>query len=35
MQLFFIEIPYGGGKEIVIGVYDTIIEAINVGKSLT
>jgi len=29
------EIPYGGGKETVIGVYDTIIEAINVGKSLT
>lgn len=29
------EIPYGGGKEIHVGTFGSICEAINAGKSLT
>lgn len=29
------EIPYGGGKEIHLGTFGSIIEAVNAGKSLT
>lgn len=34
-EITLFEIPYGGGEENVIGVYDTIIEAINAGEALT
>ena len=29
------EIPYGGGEPQDIGVYDSVIDAINAGKQLT
>lgn len=30
-----IEIPYGGGEPIDVGTYNTLLEAIQVGESLT
>jgi len=30
-----IEIPLGGGEEQIVDHYDTLIEAINAGKTLT
>lgn len=32
---YLYEIPYGGGDEIFVSIYDTLLNAIKAGESLT